>query len=102
LFQKTRRKNITAMKATVQNKWVTNMSPIQSMEDLQECITLWEEVTRVQRVDDAEDEIKWKWTPDGQYTRKSAYRIQFLGRRKKPTLTPIWKAQAEPKCRIFA
>jgi hypothetical protein len=80
--KKTRRKNITMMKATVPNKWVAHVSPIQSMEELQEFIALWEEVTGVQRVDDAEDEIKWKWTPDGQYTTKSAYRIQFLGRRR--------------------
>jgi hypothetical protein len=41
----------------------------------------------------------WRWTPDGQYTMQSAYRIQFMGRRKKPYLTPIWKAKVEPKCR---
>jgi hypothetical protein len=33
---------------------------------------------------------------------QSAYRIQFMGRRKKPSLTPIWKTKAELKCRIFA
>jgi hypothetical protein len=43
------------------------------MEELQEFIALWEEVTRVQRLDDVEDVIKWKWTQDGQYTTKSAY-----------------------------
>jgi hypothetical protein len=59
-------------------------------------------VNSVNRVEDAEDEITWRWTANGHYTTQSAYRIQFMGRRKKPTLTPIWKAQAEPKCRIFA
>jgi hypothetical protein len=39
---------------------------------------------------------------DGQYTAKSAYRKQFMGHRKKLDLKPIWKAQVEPKCRIFA
>jgi hypothetical protein len=51
----------------------------------------------ISRRDDAEDEIKWKWTPDGQYTTQSAYRIRFMGQRKKPLLTPIWKAKAELK-----
>jgi hypothetical protein len=59
-------------------------------------------VTSVSRREDAEDEIAWRWTADGQYTTQSAYRIQFVGRRKKPSLIPIWKAKVEPKCQIFA
>jgi hypothetical protein len=102
LFQKAKRKNITVSKAMVHNKWISHVSPIQSMDELREFVSLWERLAAVNRVEDAEDEIKWKWTPNGQYTTQSAYRIQFLGRRKKPALTPIWKAHAEPKCRIFA
>jgi hypothetical protein len=49
-----------------------------------------------------EDTIKWKWTQDGQYTTQSAYQFQFLGRQRKRAHTPIWKAKAETKCRIFA
>jgi hypothetical protein len=101
-FQKSKRKNITVKQATTQNKWISQVYPIQSMEELLEFVTLWEEVNSVHRVEDSEDEIKWRWTPDGQYTAKSAYRIQFLGRRKKPHLNPIWKAWVEPKCRTFA
>jgi hypothetical protein len=52
------------------------------MDELHEFISLWEGVTAVNRVEDMDDEIKWKWTPDVQYTTQSAYRIQFLGRRK--------------------
>jgi hypothetical protein len=63
---------------------------------------LWEWLTTINRLDDSEDKIKWKWMTDGQYTTQSAYRIQFVGRHKKLATTPIWIAQAEPKCRIFA
>jgi hypothetical protein len=35
------------------------------MEELLEFVTLWEEVNSVHRVEDSEDEIKWRWTPDG-------------------------------------
>jgi hypothetical protein len=101
LFKKTKRKNIIVSKAMVHNKWISQVSPIQSMDELREFISLRERLTAVNRVEDVEDEIKWKWTPNGQYTTQSAYRIQFLGRRKKPALTPIWKAHAEPKCRNF-
>jgi hypothetical protein len=49
-----------------------------------------------------EDEIKGKWTPDGQYSTQSAYQIQFRGHYKKLASALIWRAKAEPKCRIFA
>jgi hypothetical protein len=32
------------------------------MEELLEFVTLWEEVNSVHRVEDSEDEIKWRWT----------------------------------------
>jgi hypothetical protein len=102
LFQKAKRKNNTIKKALDQSKWISHVSPIQSLQELQEFIALWEGVNGVNRSEDANDEITWRLTVDDQYTTQSAYRIQFVGRRKKPTITPIWKAQAELKCRIFA
>jgi hypothetical protein len=45
--KKTKRKNISVMKAVDQNKWVSHISLVQSMDELLEFITLWEEVTSV-------------------------------------------------------
>jgi hypothetical protein len=102
LFQKSKRKNISVLKATENNKWISHITPILTIAELNEFILLWEEITLVARVEDSEDEIKWKWTPDGQYTTQSAYQIQFRGQYKKLASTPIWRAKAEPKFRIFA
>lgn len=52
--------------------------------------------------DQNEDAISWRWTDNGEYTTKSAYRIQFLGDSNKLNISPLWKARAEPKCRFFA
>ena len=49
-----------------------------------------------------EDDIRWRWMADGQYTAKSAYQIQFVGTFSKIRITPIWRAKAEPKCCFFA
>jgi hypothetical protein len=46
------------MKSMTQNRWVSHVSPIQSMV----FIALWEDVTIVHRVEDSDNEIKWKWT----------------------------------------
>jgi hypothetical protein len=79
LFQKSKRKNISVLKATENNKWISHITPILTIAELNEFILLWEEITLVARVEDSGDEIKWKWTPDGQYTTQSAYQIQFRG-----------------------
>jgi hypothetical protein len=52
--------------------------------------------------DQNEDAISWRWTDNGEYTTKSAYRIQFLGDSNKLNISPLWKARAESKCRFFA
>lgn len=49
-----------------------------------------------------EDQITWRWFANGEYSVRSAYRIQFTGRYKKMTFTPIWGARAEPKGKTFA
>jgi hypothetical protein len=63
---------------------------------------LWEKVNDIRLVEDREDEIRWRWTNNGEYTTKSAYRVQFEGTYGKLKLMPIWRAAAEPKCRFFA
>jgi hypothetical protein len=53
------------MKATENNRWINHIIPILMATELNEFILLWEEITSVARDDNIEDEIKWKWTPDG-------------------------------------
>ena len=48
-----------------------------------------------------EDKITWLHTADGQYTARSAYRIQFLGMASSMTAKITWKTKAPPKCRFF-
>jgi hypothetical protein len=47
------------------------------------------------------DSITWKWTPYGNYSTRSAYRIQFKGSVAKFPRDHIWKAQTENKCKVF-
>jgi hypothetical protein len=83
LFRKAKRKNIIVMRALANNKWISHISPIQSAEELRDFIELWDGLTTVNLRQEIEDEIKWKWTRDGQYSAQSAYQIQFMGRHKK-------------------
>ncbi|WVZ90520.1 hypothetical protein U9M48_036814 [Paspalum notatum var. saurae] len=44
----------------------------------------------------------WKWTSNGIYSSKSAYRAQFLGSYSGHKSNLIWRARAENKCKVFA
>jgi hypothetical protein len=50
------------------NRWISHITPILTFDELHDFILLWEEITSVTRVEDSEDEIKWKWPSDGIYT----------------------------------
>jgi hypothetical protein len=97
-----REKNITVQKALEDNKWISHILPILTPEEIHEYVLLWNAVQQIQLVQDREDSIIWCWAADGEYTTRSAYRIQFEGTFSKLKILPIWKAKAEPKCRFFA
>jgi hypothetical protein len=89
-------------KATENNKWILRISPLNTINELKQYLVLWEEIRAVPRDENTTDEIEWRWTQDGQYTTQSAYKIQFVDRRKKISLCHIWTAKTEPKVKIFA
>ena len=84
------------------NTWMRHVSPINTAQEIKEYVSLWEEISEVQRGDHEEDQIKWRWTTDGEYSAASAYKIQFANVFCKTKIRPIWKARAEPKCHFFA
>jgi hypothetical protein len=102
LYKKSRRKNLTVQKALEDNRWIAHLIPLITSQEIREYATLWEEVSQTQLDDNIHDNIRWRWTEDGEYTAKSAYCIQFQRTFTKLKLQPIWKANAEPKCRFFA
>ena len=83
------------------NKWISHILPILTTGEIHEYVQLWETVQHIELDADREDDIVWRWTAEGEYTTKSAYRIQFEGMFSKLKIMPIWKAKAEPKCKFF-
>lgn len=102
LFRKAKRKKLTVKSALKENRWIQHILPIQTAQEMNEYVVLWEGVRDINLEDNREDEIRWRWMTDGEYTTKSAYQIQFEGTFSKFKLMPIWKAAAEPKCKFFA
>jgi len=71
-----------------------------SVEEMADFVALWDLVQDVQLTTE-EDKITWKWTPDGSYTAKSAYEVQFKGSYCSFKPNAIWRAHAEGKHKFF-
>jgi hypothetical protein len=52
-------------------------------------------------LNDQQDIISWRWTPDGKYTVASVYAYQFRGAISLFPTGIIWKAISKPKCKFF-
>ena len=77
LFKKSKRKNLTVQKALEDNRWISHVIPLGTAQEIREYVTLWEEVSQIQLIENKEDSIRWCWMVDGEYTAKSTYCIQF-------------------------
>ena len=65
-----------------------------------EFVKLWD-LVQAQQLNDQDDQTRWKWTADGNYSAKSAYLAQFMGSYSDIMANSIWKAHAEGKLNFF-
>ncbi|KAK1632962.1 hypothetical protein QYE76_007277 [Lolium multiflorum] len=82
-------------------KWILDLRGRVTADSLSEFVDLWDRVRRVTLVNGVADAFVWRFSADGAYSSKSAYRLQFLGATSSPFVKLIWSATAAPKCRFF-
>ena len=104
LYHHAKRKKRTVAEALEENKWIDdirhNLTTTLVAEFFKVFKLLWSSgVTLTQGI---QDSIRWKWTPSGAYTAKSAYQAQFLGGIPSVAANAIWKCWAPSKCKFFA
>ena len=98
LFKHSKRKNKTVSDALADDKWISDVDYSMAERVVEEFISLWTCLQRITVQPTHEDKITWLHTADGQYTARSAYRIQFLGMASSMTAKITWKTKAPPKC----
>ena len=92
LFMLARCKNRSVCQELSNGNWIRSLWPrITSAVLLQEFVTLWIRIQSVQLQHAVPDSITWKWTADGVYSTRSAYRVQFRGSHQKFQHDLIWK-----------
>lgn len=72
------RKNNTVRDDLHNGNWMRGRWRMSTAEQMAEFVLPWDCLLQVQMTDEP-DEIRWRWTADGQYSSKSAYEIQFRG-----------------------
>ena len=101
LFKWAWRKNKTVKEELHSHNWTRGLWRMQTVEEMASFVQLWDLVQSVQ-LSDQQDQITWRWTPDGTYTSKSAYNAQFLGSFSNFRGENVWRADAEGKHKFFA
>jgi hypothetical protein len=102
LFRLATRKNRTVIQELRNNNWIRSLrGRITSATHVEEFVSLWIRIQDVHLLQGVPDSITWKWTPDGTYSTRSAYRMQFCGSFSTFRSDQIWKAHAENKCKVF-
>jgi hypothetical protein len=102
LFWLVSRKNRSVQHELWNNNWMSSLrEKITSAIHIEEFVSLWIRIQDVHLQQGVRDSITWRWTPDGVYSTRSAYRIQFKGSFRYFHTNIIWKAQVENKCKIF-
>ena len=101
LYKLAWRKQRTVQQELQNNNWTHGLWQMTTAQEMAEFIILWELVQGVQLSDET-DSITWRWTADGSYTTKSAYKMQLQGTYSDGSQHKVWKAFAEGKVKFFA
>lgn len=81
------RKNRTMAQAVHGQQWTRDVTGTFSDPAVQEMELLWNHVQAIEPQEDREDTFRWKWSADGSYTTRSAYRALHQG------ASPLHKAR---------
>lgn len=80
--------------------WVRQIQGGITMPATREYLHVWDMVQQVQ-LNDREDQLVWRWTLDGTYSSKSAYRALHMASHPIPVCAGIWKTWEPLRVKIF-
>ena len=94
------KKNQTVAHSLRQKNWMRGLHRITTSNELYQFIDLWEQLQSIQLTLQP-DQIKWRFTADGNYSSRSAYAVQFWGSHPDFAWKRIWNLKVENKCKFF-
>nr|ABD91510.1 putative non-LTR retroelement reverse transcriptase [Oryza sativa Indica Group] len=100
IFNLSRRKGNNVHLSLQNNHWLPILNPITTISEIDELVRLGSRLQEVMLLENTPDDIRWKWTPNGEYSAKSAYEAQFQGdsaKKKIGALLTTWWQGCSPK-----
>jgi hypothetical protein len=101
LFKHSKRKNRLVVDALTNNVWVRDVDHNMSQQVIAEYLHLSDRLQNVALAPTQEDKIIWVHSANGQYSARSAYKMQFEGLGNCNMAGFTWETKAPPKCRFF-
>ncbi|XP_071677042.1 uncharacterized protein [Lolium perenne] len=95
----------TVQQGKLNNAWALDISGQLSVDAVVQYLCLWVAVSReLQQVDDTaiSDVFRWKWTADGCFSSRGAYRALFHGTVGLPAAPLVWNSFAPLKFKFHA
>jgi hypothetical protein len=88
------RKTQTVQHALSDRRWVRDITGALSVAVIIEYLHLWDSLENVHLQPERDDALRWRWTPDGRYSAKSAYFSLHQGLPAYDGAHLIWKSWA--------
>jgi hypothetical protein len=95
LYVKTKRKNISVLKALSNNAWVAHISPLGNGTEIQEYVALWEMINSIVRDEEADDQIIYGGGPQMENIQRAAH-IAFSSRASSKKGQPLLSGMQKP------
>jgi hypothetical protein len=92
--------NTTVAAGLQARAWVRQISQGVTVPAMREYLNVWDLVSQVQ-LGDSEDRLVWRWSPDGVYSSKSAYRALLMTSHPIPGCSRIWSTWGPLRVKIF-
>uniref|UniRef100_A0A453SA40 Reverse transcriptase zinc-binding domain-containing protein n=1 Tax=Aegilops tauschii subsp. strangulata TaxID=200361 RepID=A0A453SA40_AEGTS len=102
LYSHSRGHNLSLMTALADRKWITCIKENPTAQVLADYVRVWNITAQVNLSPTQPDDIRWKWTADGQYSARTAYQMLFQGRIRTNHNMLIWSSRTPPKCQMHA
>ena len=96
-----RLKQQTIRDALTNKTWISNIQGALTIGVIIDYLHLWDNLSDFFLQPEVEDRHIWRFSSDGQYSVKTAYRGLFVGSTSFEPWERVWKSWAPPKCRFF-
>ena len=93
--------SMTVAEGLQRNNWIRKLTGGLSVQAIVEYLSLWSRLREITLVHSRQDALVWRWSVDGQFSVRSAYRLLHEGSVSMPSASTLWSTWAPLRVKIF-